>query len=131
MKFFAIFTMLLSLTNMAANVAEAKDGDTRENMIGVSDVYIPSGFDTGSEVFVVANGLFPNSCYRFKSSRVDHIGENLHEVRNYAEVTEGLCLTVMIPFHREIQLGKLVAGAHTIRFMNGDGTYMEKRISIE
>ena len=31
----------------------------------------------------------------------------------------------------EVQLGKLSVGDHKIHFMNGDGTYMEKHLTIE
>jgi hypothetical protein len=30
-----------------------------------------------------------------------------------------------------VQLGKLNVGEHKIQFMNGDGTYMEKQLTIE
>ncbi|MCO5143346.1 MAG: hypothetical protein M9962_09680 [Oligoflexia bacterium] len=109
----------------------AKEGDVHEKIVPVNDVYIPNGFDSGSDVFVVVNGWFPHSCYQLKEARVDHIGSSLHEVRTIANVTEGLCLTVIVPFHKEVQLGRLNIGEHKVRFMNGDGTYMEKSLTIE
>jgi hypothetical protein len=100
-------------------------------LVGVNDVYVPSGFDSRSEVFVVANGWFPNSCYKFSQAKVDHVSPTLHEVRTYASVTEGLCLTVIVPFHQEIQIGRLEPGEHSLRFVSGDGTYLEKKVVIE
>ena len=111
--------------------AMAKDGDVNDKVIPINDVYIPSGFDSASDAFLVVNGLFPNSCYRLKNVKVEHIGAALHEVSTFAGVTSGMCLTVMVPFHQEVQLGKLAVGEHKIHFMNGDGTYMEKRLTIE
>ena len=111
--------------------ASAKEGDVHETTIGVNNVYIPSGFDSGSEAFVVASGWFPHSCYKLKGAKVEHVGPTLHEVTVMANVTEGLCLTVIIPFNKEIQLGKLAVGDHQIKFMNGDGTYMERHLVIE
>ncbi|HEY8278784.1 MAG TPA: hypothetical protein VIH99_04130 [Bdellovibrionota bacterium] len=111
--------------------ASARDGDVHEKVIGISDVYVPSNFDSRSDAFVVVNGWFPHSCYKLKSVKVDHLGPTLHQVTTVANVTEGLCLTVIIPFHKEVQLGKLNVGEHKIQFMNGDGTYMEKQLTIE
>ncbi len=130
MKFLSLtLAALTALTFSAA--AMAKDGDVREKIIGVSDVYIPSGFDSRSDAFIVANGWFPHSCYKLKSAEVEHVGAALHQVSVKANVTEGLCLTVIVPFHKEVQLGKLAVGEHVIRMMNGDGTYMEKHLTIE
>jgi len=116
---------------MFGSLSFAKEGDVHERVVGVSDAYIPSGFDSSSESFVVVNGWFPHSCYKLKNVKVDHVGPALHEVTTIANVTEGLCLTVIIPWHKEVQLGKLAEGEHQIHFMNGDGTYMERRITIE
>ena len=124
------FALAAAVLVFSGNVF-AKDGDVHEKTIPVNDVYIPSGFDSGSDAFVVVHGMFPHSCYKLKGVEVDHIGPALHEVTTRANVTEGLCLTVIIPFHREVQLGKLAVGTHKIHFMNGDETYMEKQLTIE
>lgn len=123
----------LTVALMFGGVAMASDQApvTREQVVTINDAFIPSNFDTASDAFVVVNGLFPNGCYRFKSSAVNHIGANLHEVRALATVSEGMCLMVLVPFSKEVQLGKLVAGDHAIRFVNGDGTYWEKSLQVE
>ena len=104
---------------------------TREQVVSINDAFIPSNFDTASDAFVVINGLFPNGCYRFKAATVSHIGASLHEVRALATVSQGMCLMVLVPFSKEVQLGKLSAGEHAVRFMNGDGTFWEKSIQVE
>ncbi len=130
MKFFSM-TLAAFLTLTFSASALAKDGDVIEKVIGAIDVYVPSGFDSRSDAFIVANGFFPHSCYKLKNAEVEHVGTALHQVTLKANVTEGLCLTVIIPFHKEVQLGKLAVGDHAIRMMNGDGTYMEKHLTIE
>ena len=129
-----LFIIMMGVTLAAAAFAESnppQQGETKEVVVGVTDAYIPSGFDSNSEAFVVVNGLFANSCYKLKAAQVDHIGPALHEVRVKATVTEGLCLMVLVPFHQEAQLGKLAIGDHSIHFVSGDGTYWEKRLTIE
>jgi len=130
MKFFSMTLAAFTAFTFSA-AALAKDGDVREKVVGINDVYIPSGFDSRSDAFIVANGWFPHSCYKLKGAEVEHVGTALHQVTIKANVTEGLCLTVIIPFHKEVQLGKLAVGDHSIRMMNGDGTYMEKHLTIE
>lgn len=122
---------LIAIPFQFSSTALAKEGDVREVVIGINDAYIPSGFDSSSDAFVVVNGWLPNSCYRVKGVEVVHAGPTLHEVTTKASVTEGLCLTVIIPFHKEAQLGKLGVGTHQVRFVSSDGTYMEKQIAIE
>lgn len=129
-------TAILALATLIAlplfqTSALAKEGDVHEKVIGVNSVYIPSGFDSTSESFVVVNGWFPHSCYKLKGATVNHVGPTLHEVTVLANVTEGLCLTVIIPFNKEVAMGKLAVGDHKIHFLNGDGTYMEKHLVIE
>lgn len=121
--------LVLTLANIG--VSFAKEGDVHEKVVTVSDAYIPSNFDSRSDAFVVLNGWFPHSCYKIKEVKVDHVNENLHQITTTANVTEGMCLTVIVPFHKEVQIGKLAVGQHTLRFMNGDGSFMEKTFTIE
>lgn len=126
-------TLILTLAAFLPFAASsfAKEGDTHEKVVPITDAFIPSGFDSSSDAFVVVNGLFPHSCYKLKDASVKNVGNYLHEVTTTATVTEGLCLTVIIPFHKEVSLGKLAVGEHQIHFMNGDSTYVEKRLTIE
>lgn len=103
----------------------------REIQIGVNDAYIPSGFDSNSDVYVVVNGIFPNSCYRWKRAEVQNTDTFTHEIKTFATVSPGMCLMVLVPYTKEVRLGKFASGKHTLRFVNGDGTYMEKSMAIE
>jgi len=129
MKLFSMMIVAAALS-VSSPRAMAADGDVHEKIVGVTDAYIPSSFDSTSDSFVVVNGWFPHSCYKLKGVEVANIGPFLHELTTKADVTEGLCLTVIIPWHREAHLGKLESGSHKLHFMNGDGTYMEKLLTI-
>lgn len=103
----------------------------KDVQIGISDVYIPSGFDSNSDVFVVTSGIFPNGCYRWKGAQVADVDQFTHEVKSTASVSQGMCIMVLVPFNKEVRLGKFAVGKHTLRFLNGDGTYLEKSLNIE
>lgn len=104
--------------------------EPKEMQIGISDAYIPGGFDSTSDAFVVAHGIFPNGCYRWARAEVTHNG-NIHEVKSFAKVQQGMCLMVLVPFTKEVPLGQLSSGNHQVRFLNGDGTYLEKSLVVE
>jgi hypothetical protein len=103
----------------------------REVNIGVVSVFVPSGFDSRSEVKVVASGLFPNTCYRWSRAETATNDQGVVEVYTKAMVREGMCLMMLVPFTNEVGLGRLGVGEHTVRFMSGDGTYLQKKIVIE
>lgn len=103
----------------------------KEVVIGINDVYVPGGFDSSSDVYVVMSGIFPNGCYRWSRANVVHSDTFHHEVKSIANVSQGMCIMVLVPFTKEVRLGQFAAGKHTLRFVNGDGTYLEKSLTIE
>ena len=115
----------------SAPVALAGELPTKEMVVSVNDVYIPGGFSSDSDAYVVVNGVFPNSCYRYDRAEVRHTSPLLHEVASVAKVTQGMCLMVMVPWTKEVRLGRLDRGNHTLRFRNGDGTFFERNLEIE
>lgn len=103
----------------------------KEIQIGLHGVFIPGSFDSNTEAYVVVNGIFPNGCYKWGRAEVAHINTFTHEIKSYANVTPGLCTMVLIPFQKDVRLGKLSQGEHTLRFLSGDGTYLDKAFKVE
>lgn len=103
----------------------------KDVVVGINDVFVPGGFDSQADSYVVVSGIFPNGCYKWKGAKVNQIDSLNHEVTSVAEVSQGMCLQVLVPFSKDIKLGKLESGVHTLRFMSGDGTYLEKKMVIE
>lgn len=127
-------TMIALVTGMGFSAAShaADAPKSHEQTIGISEAYIPGGFSSDTDAYVVVSGMFPNSCYHFSRADVrDGIVAMTHEVRLYANVAEGLCLMVQVPFTQEVRLGQLERGEHTLRFVNGDNTFFERKIVIE
>lgn len=124
--------MLAVLIAFFGVVGVTQASGQKQVMITVADALVPSGFDSSTDAYVVVSGMFPNGCYRWSKAEVSAQGENIHEVRSFANVQPGMCLTVLMPFTREVRLGQLDQGNHKIRFMNGDGvTYLEKSLVVE
>lgn len=129
MKKLLVMTALLSVIGWTS--AQAQVPTEKEIVVGINDAYIPAGLDSNSDAFVVTTGIFPNGCYRWKRADVVHPTAFNHEVSTLATVSQGMCLMVLVPFTKEVRIGKLSPGEHTLRFKNGDGTYLEKKLTIE
>ncbi len=124
--------VLFAAVSLTASALAGATPATKEVTIGLSEAYIPGGFSSATDAFVVVSGMFPNSCYRWSHGNVAHTSAFMHEVKGAADVTMNtMCLMVMIPFQKEVSLGRLHTGEHTVRFMNGDGTYFEKTLTVE
>ncbi|MGZ3722429.1 MAG: hypothetical protein ACXVA9_05835 [Bdellovibrionales bacterium] len=130
MKFLVTALALIATTSMCSG-ASATTPPSKEVVMGLSEVFVPGGFSSSTDAYVVVSGMFPNSCYSWKSPQITNPTPLVHEVKAMADVAQMMCLMVMIPFQKEIRLGKLVSGAHTLRFVNGDGTFFEKTLTIE
>lgn len=124
--------ILAAMVSFSLNaLAEQPAPVEKEVQIGINGVYVPGGFDSASDVFVVVNGIFQNGCYKWKRADVTHVDTYSHEIKSIASVSPGMCLMVLIPFQKEVRLGKFAAGKHVLRFENGDGTYLEKSLIVE
>jgi hypothetical protein len=121
-----IAALFFGLTAFAGQAQEAK-----EVQIGINGAFIPAGFDSGSEAYVVVNGIFQNGCYKWSRAEVKNTDDFNHEVRAMATVTPGMCIMVLVPYQKDVRLGKLVTGKHSLKFVNGDGTYLERSLVVE
>lgn len=121
--------ILATATSFAST--QGTDPEVRDVVIGVNDAYIPGGFDSDADAYVVVSGLFPNGCYKWKGAQVKNTSAYVHNITSIASVSQGMCLMVLVPFTKDVKLGKLASGAHTLRFVSGDGTYLEKQLLVE
>lgn len=106
-----------------------------ERVMNITNVFVSSRLDR-DDASVFISGQFPNSCYQWSRATVnefaeDKTGENVHVVRAYANVSQGMCLQVITPYTREVELGALTDGQHTIKVLNGDGTYQQLIVDIK
>jgi len=125
-KLYIIMAMII-----LPNLSYAFGVPTQESVVSINSAFIPGGFDSQSEVFAVVSGIFPNSCYAWKGANVVRQDGNRIEVTGLANVTQGMCMMVLVPFQREVQIGQLNAGTYTLHFNNGDGTHFEQSLTIE
>lgn len=130
-----VFGILMSMVAvqclMSTAFASAEQPPRKDVVVAINDAFVPGGFDSEADAYVVVSGIFPNGCYRWKDANVQNVNAFEHEIKSVASVGQGMCLMVLVPFSRDVRLGKLNAGKHTLRFMSGDGTYLEKSMVVE
>ena len=124
--FLSIVTLVISFSAHAT-----RSGASKEVVVALNDVFVPGGFDSTSDSYVVVNGIFPNGCYKWKGATRNDVSNFEHEITSVAVVSEGMCIQVLVPFTKDIRLGKLNAGSHVLRFLSNDGTFIEKNLTIE
>ena len=111
--------------------SQAEATPTKDLPVAVNQVFIPGGFDSKMDAYVVVSGIFPNGCYKWKGATQVDVTNTEHEITSEATVSQGMCIMVLVPFSKEVRLGKLDVGTHKLRFVSGDGTYLEKSMTIE
>lgn len=82
------------------------------------------------QVFIIATGWFSDSCYRWSRFEVSEPSTKVHYVRSYANVAEGLCLMVMVPFRQALAMENLEEGQHTVKFLNDDRVVSELNFTV-
>ncbi len=124
--------LIISVLTLSCFTASAEGTPTSKDVvIAINDVFVPGGFDSSADAYVVVSGIFPNSCYTWKGTTRKDTSKFEHEITPMAAVNQGMCMMVLVPFSRDLRLGQLERGKHTLRFLSNDGTFLEKTLIIE
>ena len=107
------------------------DIEFREIPIEAKEVFITGSFSPNNDPYVIVSGDFPDGCHRWSRAEVLHKSERLHEVILYGVVSNSKCLMVDTPFIKEVRLGRLAPGEHTVRFFNVDGSFFERQLIVD
>lgn len=78
-------------------------------------IYVADGFDANDNVQIVGTGVYNNSCYRNAETevKVDHEKKTITLIPR-AYKYDGLCLQVILPFERVIDVGLLKKGEYSL-----------------
>lgn len=125
-----IYAALLMVVTSAGTIAQAEV--SKEITIAIHDVFVPDVVAHDTDAKIVLTGMFPNSCYRWSRFEVFSPVQTIHEIKSKAYVTMNtMCLMVLVPFSKELNLGRLNPGEHTLRFTSGDDTFFERKMIVE
>jgi hypothetical protein len=114
------------------SLGAAAEPVSKEITIAVSEVFIPETVDRNSDVKIVVSGMFPNSCYRWARTDIVSVSQTFHTLQAKAMVTlNTMCLMVLVPYSKEVNMGRLLPGEHTLRFVSHDETYFERKLVVQ
>lgn len=84
-------------------------------MTQFSRLYIPEGFDDNDNIQILGAGMYPTTCYRNAETTVsvDEAQKRI-QLNPTALYYSGICLQVLLPFERVLDLGLLKAGTYSI-----------------
>lgn len=110
------FLISLSVLFLFAQKSWAEPKLTPDKVqVRFNQLYIAQGFDSNDNVQIVGEGRYLDGCYRNAETKVkvDHKNKKIHLIP-YAYKYNGLCIKVILPFDRVINIGILKAGTYTI-----------------
>lgn len=113
--FFSLLALSGTLIGLTPALAMVQDAEPVKVPAFYNKIYVPAGFDSNDQVEIVGEGLFRNSCYRpaETSIEVDH-DRKIIKVGPAAYEYSGLCLQVVLPFDRVMNVGMLKPGTYEI-----------------
>jgi hypothetical protein len=128
---FLSYILVALMIQPAVSMAQQEPLPRKDILVNIANAYVPETVDYGTDLEVVVNGFFPNGCYAWKNATVRRQPSgNVHEVRSYASVAQGLCIMVLLPFSKKVNVGQLDRGLHKVRFVAGDETFSEKTVEV-
>lgn len=127
-KSIILITTIINFNAMAVGFPLSE----KEILFYVSDTIVPSKVKAHEEVKAVVSGFMPNSCYSYSRSKVekDEKGKEI-SISTFAIVRPGTCLSVIVPFTKEVKLGTLEYGEYKVKFLGPDETSTEKTMIVE
>ena len=87
MKSLKMFASVIALLVVGQAYA-ADEIPTKEVIVAINDAFIPAGFDSTTDAYVVVSGIFPNGCYKWKEADVKHTGTLTHEITSELQYTK-------------------------------------------
>jgi hypothetical protein len=105
---FALLSFVVSADALAQAMPETVS-------VAFEKIYVPLGFDSNDNIQMVGEGVFENSCYRPAPTAVTvDVEKKTVHLEPKAYHYGGLCLQVLLPFNRQIDVGILGAGLWTV-----------------
>lgn len=123
--------LIAAISLWSADLFAAQVVTQKEVNVLFSDVYVQRSRGIVEPHELLMTGVFPNGCYKWNKAEVEHKDDFTHEVKGKANVAQGICTMVMVPFTKEVDLGVLKRGEHLVRVVNADGTIIEKKFTLE
>ena len=126
----SLYVLLATVLFVSLSLFANERAEEKETYLNFTDVYVQRSRGIVEPHELLLQGMFPNGCHTWMKSEVEHLDEFTHRVRGVSKVKQGMCIMVMVPFTKEVDLGVLKPGTHKVEVINGDGTSIEKEFVL-
>lgn len=123
--------LLLSMTIAATLQAMAQEYPQREVPMTPKEVYVPTNLKPDAQGYLIVSGYYNNSCAHWGHAQIENKTPLFHEVTLFQQVSQAMCLMVITPYTRQIELGQLQPGEHVLRLITADGQYYDRTFYVE
>jgi hypothetical protein len=118
-KRFWLFSLALAAAIGGGKVAQCATGKLVPIKL-TRHIFVPVGFDDRNEIIVVLDGFLPDPCHQLRHTQVKIDADaNKAILTPMAEVFDGYCPDVTVPFQQVVSLGSMKAGAYTVELFDG------------
>jgi hypothetical protein len=126
------YSLLLSVfVSLIASFAFCESQE--EVNIGVTHVFVPTGFDSNDHVEVITTGMLPNTCYVRPQGIAKVAGQNI-TINVKATKLSGenvACIQAVVPYMISVSIGQLNEGTFAISVNTGNRMDKYSAITIE
>ncbi len=128
-----MFWLTASVIFLLGAHAQSEDIQMIQSTVAINSAFVPGGFDSDNDVYVIVSGIFQNTCYTWREALVKKSGASpVLNIEVVANVIQGRpCMRVLVPFQKEVYIGKMSPGQYTLQFANGDGTFFTESLTID
>lgn len=97
----------------------------------VNSIEIPESFVADAPAYIIVEGRFRSGCYKWVGAEVQQKPNFITEIHGFAQVSNGICIQMIIPFREKVPLGPLPAGTYDLHFMRADGSFLREVLTIQ
>jgi hypothetical protein len=120
------YQLLVSIGLLASVGAAAQtiQSTSKPQIIALSQIFIPPGFDDYDNAQVIVRGYMPNTCYKIAPplAHVDQANQTIYIAAQAYPTKQALCSEMLVSFSQTIDLGRLPAGNYQVIQLNPNGT---------
>lgn len=125
--------LLCGLTLCTLAMSSLASAEQEDVAIGLSNVFVPKGFDSNDNVEIVVAGELPNTCYLRPRGDVKVSDGHVYVEMRATKITDPntLCITAIVPYMVTIPLASLGEGAYDILVNSGLASELSTSIQID
>ena len=131
-RMFSLFSVLAFILGVSGSDAWAKDPRPGTEMVPITDVFSPLGFDSNDDTQVIVSGYLPSMCYKSPQVKAQVVGKEIRlTVTALKECDPNeYCIPALVPFVEPVSLGVMDKGNYKVVANIGSEFQKESEITV-